>query len=492
MTRDRSFQSQPARAGDRPFPRSRSYRPVWAPVIALAMLVGTAHAAQQLPNSSSPTPGPLLIAPAIVVEQVEIRGVRPDRRPRIRRLLAVQAETPIDEAAIEEGRLRLLATGLFKTVEAHLKRGSAPGRVILVIDCEARETLGVDALHLGHARPTDLWVGAELSDLDPLGMGVTLAAGLVSSGEQTAFELAYAHPRTLVDSFRPAARLRLIDGREPFVGPRAQQLQGEPVDAIEVPYRRLGLSVTLDGDLGPLTRIGLGLDGEHIQANSPAEATETGSDGQRRPFELYLQNDGSWLSALSIHLTHDSRDDPAHPSEGWLATLGARASAGSYFFIKMLAGCERYIRLPAGHVLRLDATAGAVLGDAPFFERFFVGDLHPYIPARALGLNFARRRGPVVLEGSMDEQRYESVASRLGVEYRLPLGASGAEGSYRVELFIGGALLALLSPDEPHADNSEFRRRLPVDAVVDLGLRIESEIGVMGLSLGNLFLIADP
>ena len=117
-----------------------------------------------------------------------------------------------------------------------------------------------------------------------------------------------------------------------------------------------------------------------------------------------------------------------------------------------------------GHTLRVDALAGALTGGAPFFEQFFVGDLHPYIPARSLGLNFSRRRGPQLTDGRLDTQRYERLAGRLGGEYRIPLGKSGS--AYGTEFFVGGALLTLSSPGDEPVDAGPWP---PFDAVIDFG-----------------------
>ncbi len=425
---------------------------------------------------------------APIVEEIEVRGARADHRPQLRARVDLDVGTPVDEAAIERARLDLLGSGLVRTAEARLERGSRRGRVRVVFEVEERTTFGLDALYLGSARPTRLWGGAEVSDLDPFGFGFGLSAGVVSSGAQTGARLGVAVPRAPL----PGAHLRFgalfVDGEEPFVGPAGQRLGGRPVDDLRVPYRRAGGDVGLTFDLDGVSRADFRLRVEGIHADLPRRATQIEADGTPRPFDFRLDDGGSLLIELAGGLTFDRRDDPVRPTRGLRAELLGRTGGGDYAYFGLQGGVQQHFRPWLRHSLRLDALAGVVVGDAPFFERFFVGDLHPYIPSRVLGVNFARRRGPHLLPGQgLDRQRYEALAGRLGVEYAVPLGPP--DDPYPVDLFVGGALLALGSPGDP-PDFGE--RPLPFDAALDAGLRIQTEIGVFGLSVGTLLLVVGP
>ena len=402
----------------------------------------------------------------------------------------MRRDGPLDERAVRESRIRLLSTGWFRAVEPRLERGSRPGRVVLIYECAQRETLSVDAIHLGQARPRDLWLGAEVSDLDPFGLGFAASGGVVSSGEQTAAHIGYHHDRLSGGPYRLDVDLRLIDGLEPFVGPRGQSIGHRGVPYIDLDYQRIVGRVRIGRRLTPLTDIHLAIRGESIEAIRPGNTFQVESDGDRTPFDFDVDDGASALIVAEMGATHDSRDDPAHPSRGWRAGFDARIGLGDYSFLSLVFGAARYVRLPARHVLQIDGSVGVVLGHAPFFDRFFVGDVHPYVPARALGVNFASRRGPNLLAGTLDEQRYESAAGRVGLEYRVPLGRS--DDRYGAELFVSGALIGLGSLDELGRTDPAGRNPFPFDAVIDFGLRVESEIGVMGLSVGNMFLVVDP
>ncbi len=426
-------------------------------------------------------------AAATTVESVQVEGAQPWRAESLRVRTGVEPG-PLNEALIEGGRLALLSTGYFQRCEARLERGSRRGQVALIYACEARPTGSIDAIHLGHARPTRLWGGLEVSDLDPLGLGVAVSAGAVTSGEQSAGRVGFAFA-DLIGDLDLGLSLRYIDGNEPFVGPRGQRLGQSDVPQVFLPYTRAGGSLDARFHLGPLLLRG-GLGAEYVQAEVPADARQIDADEQARPFDFDIEDGGSQLTTLRTSIEHDTRDDPAYPVRGIRAWLEARAGFHEEAFGALLLGYEHYLSLPFRHVLRVDAKAGGMIGEPPFFERFFIGDVHPYVPERALGLNFARRRGPNLIDGTLPEQRYETVAGRLGLEYRLPL--SSPHEAYRTELFVGAALISLGSPDDIVGSDLKDRDPLPFDLAVDAGLRIESEIGVVGVSVGNLFLLVDP
>lgn len=421
----------------------------------------------------------------LVIEKVSVSGVRVGRRRAMVARTRLNAGAPADEAEIAEARARLLETGLFKQVSPRLTRGTAPGRVNVLFECVERNTTSIDAVHLGHARPTSLWAGLDVSDIDPFGRGFSLGGGVVSSGDQTAARLSIGRPRAFGEGIGLSVRAHFADGEEPFVGPRGQLIGDTPVQQIFVPYTRAGAAGTVRLDLDPRTQLALGLRVEYVAAQLPDAAQQVESDGSNQPFDFGIEDGAGVMPVGALGLAHDTRDDPALPRRGSLARFSLRGGHLDAPFLVFLAHFEQHIALPRGHSLRFDLSGGGIAGDAPFFERFFVGDLHPWIPERSHGLNFARRRGPNLLSNGLDEQRYENFAARAGVEWRIPLG----DGPYRTELFFGSAVMSLGSPDEIADPDGPS---LPLDLAFDAGLRITSEFGVAGLSVSNLFLLVDP
>lgn len=424
---------------------------------------------------------------ALVIEKITVSGVRIGRRRAMIDRTGLRPGQPVDEAEIAEARARLLETGLFTAVAPRLRKGRTTNTVIVRFECVERGTTSIDAVYLGHARPTPLWGGASVSDIDPFGRGFSLGGGVVTSGDQTAAQMVIGRPRAFGDGVGLFVRAHFVDGNEPFVGPRGQRLDDAVVPQIVVPYTRASLAGSVRIDLNPRTQLATGVRLEHVDVRLPAGATQIEADGSVEPFDFGVRDGSRPLVVGGIGLAHDTRDDPSAPRTGRLTRFSLRGGHGGDPFLIFLATMEQYLPLPGGQVLRVDVRGGGIAGDAPFFERFFIGDLHPYIPERALGVNFARRRGPTLLDQGMGEQRYENLAARLGVEWRVPLGSQG--GPYRTEFFVGAALLTLGSPDEIADPGGPV---VPLDLAFDAGLRITSPIGVMGLSVGNLFLVVDP
>ncbi len=452
-----------------------------------SVLGGASTAAAQRQAHASIESSVRLPATKVVVEQVRFEGVRLSRLLAVSARIEIAPNSVLDEEVVERARLRLLSTGLFERVQTRLTRGSARGRVVVVFDCTERVTTSLDAFHLGVARPAPFWAGLEVSDLDPLGIGLGADVGFVVAKEQHAmrFGLRARDPGDLDGVLRLSGH-RLV-GKEPLVGPIGQLFEGAAARQVFLPYERNGGGLGMTLDLDDLLRAHVELTAEHITVTPPAGFEAVHARGVIRPFDFQIDPASSVHMGLEGGLFYDSRDDPAWPRRGMRASLHGRLGHHGETYGKVIARIEQYFPLFFGHTLRIDALAGAVAGGAPFFEQFFVGDLHPYIPARSLGLNFSRRRGPQLTDGRLDTQRYETLAGRLGGEYRIPLGKAGSP--YGTEFFVGGALLTLSSADDDPVTDSPWP---PFDAVIDFGLRFETEIGVMGLSVGNLFLLVDP
>jgi hypothetical protein len=88
-----------------------------------------------------------------VLERIDVVGeaVRPEV---VRRFVPLEPGEllDVDDPAIEQIRFRLLGTGWFDDVKLRLRRGSARGRVVLVIEVEARNTLVISRVVAGLSR----------------------------------------------------------------------------------------------------------------------------------------------------------------------------------------------------------------------------------------------------------------------------------------------------------------------------------------------------
>lgn len=116
------------------------------------------------------------------------------------------------------------------------------------------------------------------------------------------------------------------------------------------------------------------------------------------------------------------------------ADFGVPTLASDYTFLRLQVHGSFWFPLGRGHVLRLDGFLGLAFGDAPFFMRFFVGDLSEFLPDRVLDLNFDRRPSPSLLRTNVVEMRYEELAARALAEDRIPL-YRGTRSIYGIDLY---------------------------------------------------------
>ena len=97
--------------------------------------------------------------PRYLVEAIELRGHVETSEAYIFRLMGLEAGQLIGpkDDRVELARLRLLASGNFLSVDMSLRRGSAPGRVILVVRLEGVERFCSTTFTWGPAKPPSFW-----------------------------------------------------------------------------------------------------------------------------------------------------------------------------------------------------------------------------------------------------------------------------------------------------------------------------------------------
>jgi outer membrane protein assembly factor BamA len=243
-------------------------------------------------------------------------------------------------------------------------------------------------------------------------------------------------------------------------------------------------------DLGVSSQIFFDYRLENIQATLPlAAADHYGLDIV--PIDFLLLPSSSYLSTLRTTFLNDTRDEPFLPTQGRLVRALVDASltplGSDYPYAKVVAQWSQWFPLSWGHVLHLEAFAGGIFGNAPLFERFYVGDLSDLLPDRVLDLNFDRRPAPNLLDTDIVEVRYGNYATKIDAEYRVPL-YRGTRSIYGVDLF-GSVGLYGVANDTMLFDRPRGYKgfaTVPVDLTFDVGLRIDTQAGGFVLGIGNL------
>ena len=137
-------------------------------------------------------------------------------------------------------------------------------------------------------------------------------------------------------------------------------------------------------------------------------------------------------------------------------------------------------------MLQLDGFAGAIFGNAPLFEQFYVGDFSrsPARPRRSTWTSTGAP-APNYLNTDIVEVRYGQYAAKLDAEYRVPL-YRGTRSIYGVDFFGARRLrrrATRRTSSIPPRGYTGFAHRADRPHL-QLGLRVDTQAGgfVFGIS----------
>jgi outer membrane protein assembly factor BamA len=433
------------------------------------------------------------------LEDIEVHGNTSTLGRVVLRYVPFKVGEPFDvtDERVALTRFRLLGTGFFREVQLSLKRGSRRGLVVLVIDLVERNTIVVNDFWLGlasdvnpsgAARPITAYGGIDASENNLAGTGLLLGGALAVADRQLALRARFAAPQIGTSSFGFNAQVLFSRARD-FFGNRdvltSSAPSAAPTDYAVVTYDRFGGLIGGSYEITPATHLFLDYRLERIDAALPAAASHRrGTDVE--PIDFYVRPGGSVLSTLRATLSVDTRDEPVLTSTGtYLGLVGELALppiGSDYPFAKVQLRAAHWFTLPWKHVLRLDAFAGAIVGDAPLYERYYVGDFTDLLPDRVLDLAFDRRAAPNFFGTSISELRYGQYAGLLSAEYRIPI-YRGRTTIYGVDLFGSAGLYGIADERTFTSPPSGYTtaQRIPVDLTFNLGLRIDSAFGAIRL-----------
>jgi len=482
-----------------------------------------------------------------LLERIEVEGNRGTKVKLIKKFVTLEVGEAFDvnDPEIEALRYRLLGTGWYDTVELKLKRGTRPGWVVLVIVVVERRTLVFQQLAAGvgwsvehtdlrrggrATRTSEPYLGVSLADTNFLGTGKTVGGEVLISPDQQGFALSYNDPVVRSSNWGFHTLGTFVNGQEYFGGaggPKDTKVSvdcsspsGRPVeqcvansDAAVVDYWRTGLTLGTARDVGSFTRFTLDWHGDYVKVPAwglPQAATQLrGRDLPdpliRRAIDFAIEPENSYVSMVSLGFTYDKRDSAILPSRGTLASfMGDLASpliGSSYEFVRLQTSVNQWISTRWGHTVRVGAYAGAVFGRAPFFYKFFVSDLTDLQPSRILGLNLDHRPAPNlfgVLSGckpfdvgcgtAVAQMRQEELAARIDAEYVWPLVRGRRKFVKNADAYFLLGVYVLADPRDLQLSIPGYSglARLPIDLTVDLGVRLDTQVGVFQIGLAKL------
>ncbi|MGD0678905.1 MAG: BamA/TamA family outer membrane protein [Polyangiaceae bacterium] len=494
------------------------------PPVTLGIPVPGSTAGSSVPRSvdaAASTLGVVRAAGAIglkyTLEGIQVRGNTTTLARVVLRFVPFHAGDILDanDPELESTRFRLLGTGFFRDVELSLRRGTRRGYVVLVVDVVERNTVVVDDLWLGlsedvrpdgSARPLTAYGGARVTETNLGGTGIALGGAFAVADGQLALRARVTDPQFARSNWITQLELLYASARDFFgnggVLVDACRTDGscDPAateqDYAVAQYKRFGGRLGFGHDLGLSTQIFFEYRLEKIDAVLPLAASDhRGLDVE--PIDFMLLAGSSILSTLGATVVDDTRDDPFLTSRGHRLVASFDASltpfGSDYPYAKLVLRGSTWLRLPWGHVLDLDGFAGAVFGDAPLFERFYVGDLSDLLPDRVLDLNFDRRSAPNFFGTDVVEIRYGNYAAKVGAEYRVPL-YRGTRSIYGVDLYASAGLYGIANEEDLLNPARGYRglATVPVDLTFNGGLRIDTQAGGFVIGIANLVGLIPP
>jgi outer membrane protein assembly factor BamA len=460
-------------------------------------------------SSSEPQPEPRvgLAAQAVryTLEGVEVRGNTRTRTQVVLRYVPFKRGDvfDVDDPNVELSRYRLLGTGFFRDVQFSLRKGSTRGLVVLVIDVVERNTIVINDVRMGisadadthgNKRPLTAYAGIDVAETNLLGTGITLGTAMAVADQQLALRVRFLDPAFLGSSWMTSGTLLYNDARD-FFG-NAQVLKDAPGETYSstsavVNYTRFGGSLGVGRDLSISTQLWLNYRLETLDASYPLEASHM-RGFQVEPIDFDIVRGRSVLSTLGATLEHDTRDHPFLPTRGWHASVTAEVGllpAGSdYDYQRAEMQASHWWRLPWDeHVLRLELFAGAIAGNAPFFEQYFVGDFCDFRPSRILGVNFDRRPTPNFLGTDIVEVRYGKYAFKVAGEYRIPL-FRGHRSIYGIDFFASMGIFGVAGTRDITSPpvGYEGLAKIPLDLTGNFGFRMDTSAGGFVFAFSNV------
>jgi hypothetical protein len=153
----------------------------------------------------------------------------------------------------------------------------------------------------------------------------------------------------------------------------------------------------------------------------------------------------------------------------------------------MVGGAYTF-RLPWRHWLTPSLTVGQVAGAAPRFEQFFAGDASAWTPGREQGLRYSTRNAIDVFGTGIDKREFGVMFGGGDLEYVWPLfRRARTRAIYSGDFFFSAGVFTLVGDAEERARWRELGEPVvPVGFNANLGIRIDTAIGVFDLSVGNL------
>jgi hypothetical protein len=454
------------------------------------------------PLELAPLPGPVPFGdpnfgPRYTIEQVVVRGNRKTASELIVGEVGIHPGDVLtaSDGRVEAARIHLLSLGFFLDVHLAVERGAERGGAILIIDVEERGTIILNALYLGESDATPFWGGVDVAENNLGGRGISLGGGFVAATRPEVAEARREFGARVRAQVPPLLGTGLLlsgtgiatIGNE-FFRVSGADGDGGPSHFVALGIRRVGGVVGMGRALSQAARFFVDFREEGISSAWPTERLRLHPDGQTTPLDFGLQSGFSRVGSLTGTIDFDTRSDPLVPRAGIHAALSAEGAflhlGSDYQFAKLVFQGSSYTPTRHGHIFGVHVFAGALFGQAPIFDRFFIGDMNLFLPPRAMGMNFSTQPSPNLLGTAIAGHRYDNFAGRVLLEYAVPLWRRHRL-VYSGDAFVAIGAFAMGSSGAFRDPTRSGLAAWPIDLTGDIGVRLDTTVGVFTLSVAN-------
>ncbi len=291
------------------------------------------------------------------IERIDITGNTRTRDEVIRRELRLYEGDAFNRTLIERARRRLTALDFFERIDFKEQEGSAPDKIVVVVDVSEKST-GSLTFSIGYSSVETVVGSVGLAERNLFGKGLQASLNTTLSFKKQSVDFSYTDPYFL----------------------------GTPIsagfDLFATKTDNQSASSYTSQQIGGALRTGFNLDEDSSMTLKYylAYRNITGIDVNSASPEVIGQQGSSYKSAVSINYQYDTIDDPSKPTTGVRAQLNTEVAGlgGSTYYGKVEAHGFYFIPFFDDNVVvKLEGNAGYIqpFGDknVPLQDRFFKG-----------------------------------------------------------------------------------------------------------------------
>ncbi|TMJ44238.1 MAG: outer membrane protein assembly factor BamA [Alphaproteobacteria bacterium] len=295
--------------------------------------------------------------PRTYIERIDIIGNTRTLDEVIRRELRLFEGDAYNRVLVERGRRRLTALDFFEKIDMRDEPGSAPDKVILIVEVVEKSTGSLN-LTAGYSTSDGVIGGISVTERNLLGRGQNVRLDTQLSWDRQTVDFGFTEPYFL--------DMPLSAGFDLFA------TQSSKTDTTKYDSTKYG---------GAL-RTGFRLDEwQSLSFKYALARREITIDNDAKVSPAILDSEGvTWKSSIASAYVYDDLDNPSKPTKGFRgkSTLEIAGLGGDVYYASLDASAYYFIPLLFdGVVMKLEANAGHMepltSDDIPIQDRFFKG-----------------------------------------------------------------------------------------------------------------------